>query len=165
MFDDNFNPNHRVQSFYTDIQDFHVKFELHYDGKSRELEPDMGLFRIGFMIEELAEYTANSGYPNLARALNEIHEHVKNGERWMLKRNEGGRNLEQQFDGLIDLTYVALGTAYLHGFQFDEGWKRVHAANMSKVRVENVQDSTRKSKFDVVKPKGWVPPTLSDLLE
>lgn len=158
-------PVHRIQSFFTDIEDFHLKFELSYDGKARELQPDMGLFRIGFMVEELAEYTANSGYPNIARALNEIHEHIKEGHRWMTKQNDIGRSLEQQFDGLIDLTYVALGTAYLHGFQFNEGWRRVHGANMAKVRVENVNDSVRKSKFDVVKPKGWVPPKLSDLLE
>lgn len=158
-------PTHRIRSFYTDIQDFHVKFELAYEGKARELEPDMGLFRIGFLIEELAEYTQNSGYVNLARSLNELHEHIKNQSRWIIKQVDGGRSLEQQFDGLIDLVYVALGTAHLHGFEFNEGWRRVHDANMAKVRVENAADSARKSKFDVVKPKGWVPPKLSDLLE
>lgn len=148
-----------------DIAAFHTKFELSYGGPPKELEPDMGLFRIGFMIEELAEYAASSGYPNIARGLNDMHEHIKDESRWFVKRNEGGRDIEKQFDSLIDLVYVALGTSYLHGFDFDEGWRRVQAANMAKVRVESdLKGSARKSKFDVVKPRGWKPADLSDLV-
>ena len=40
-----------------------------------------------------------------------------------------------QLDSLVDLVYVALGTAYLHGFDFAEAWRRVHIANMKKVRA------------------------------
>lgn len=72
--------------------------------------------------------------------------------------------LEDKFDALIDLVYVALGTAYLHGFDFEEGWKRVHAANMAKVRAQMADESKRGTKFDVVKPEGWTPPDLSDLV-
>jgi predicted HAD superfamily Cof-like phosphohydrolase len=146
-----------------DIAAFHTKFELAYDGPPKELKPDMGLFRIGFLIEELAEYCQASGYTNLARSLNELHENVKKESRWLVKQSEI-RNIEKQFDSLIDLVYVALGTSYLHGFDFDEGWRRVQVANMAKVRVRNTQDSTRKSKFDVIKPKGWTPADLSDLV-
>lgn len=69
-----------------------------------------------------------------------------------------------QFDALIDLAYVVLGTAHLQGFDFEEGWRRVHAANMSKVRARRKSDSKRKSKFDVVKPEGWQAPVLTDLI-
>lgn len=157
--------HHRVQSFFTDIEDFHLKFELHYGGEPRELEPDLGLFRIGFMIEELAEYSASAGYTNIARQLNDLHDAIKGKNRWLTRQNEGGRNLELQFDALIDLVYVALGTSYLHGTDFDEGWRRVHAANMSKVRAESASDSKRGSAFDVVKPRGWKPADLSDLVK
>lgn len=151
--------------YYGDIRDFHTKFELAYDGPPKELEPDMGLFRIGFMVEELAEYAQASGYTNLARSLNEIHDHIKQGSHWLLKRNSL-RDIEKQFDSLIDLVYVALGTSYLHGFDFDEGWRRVQVANMAKVRVKaDLQGSTRGSKFDVVKPKNWKPADLSDLVK
>lgn len=152
-------------SKFTDIRDFHTKFELHYENGPRELESDLSLFRIGFMIEELAEYAQASGYTNISHSLNTLHEHIKVGSRWVVGRNEGGRNPEVQFDSLIDLSYVAIGTSYLHGYDFDEGWRRVHAANMSKIRVENEDDSKRKSKFDVVKPRGWRPPDLSDLVK
>ena len=74
-------------------------------------------------------------------------------------------SLEDQFDALIDLVYIALGTAYLHGFPFDEGWRRVHEANMKKVRAERPEQSRHGSTFDIVKPKNWTPPDLSDLVK
>lgn len=148
-----------------DIAAFHTKFGLEYNEAPRELETDMSLFRIGFMVEELAEYALASGYTNIARTLNELHEHIKGERRWIVNRNEL-RDIEKQFDSLIDLVYVALGTSYLQGFDFDEGWRRVQGANMSKVRVKSdLEGSTRGSKYDVVKPKGWVPADLSDLVK
>ena len=75
-------------------------------------------------------------------------------------------DLEEQFDALIDLVYVALGTAWMLGVPFGEGWSRVHRANMKKVRCDDEFDprSKRMHKFDVVKPEGWVSPDLSDLV-
>ena len=62
-------------------------------------------------------------------------------------------------DGAIDLIYVALGLLYAVGLidSFEEGWKRVHKANMAK---EPFPDS---NKF-VIKPEGWTPPYLGDLV-
>jgi predicted HAD superfamily Cof-like phosphohydrolase len=153
-----------MSNLYEDIRDFHYKYSLEYEGAPRELPDDIALFRIGFMAEELAEYAAASGFPNIARSLNDLHQHIKNDARWITKRYEGGRSLEIQLDSLIDLTYVTLGTSHLQGFQFNEGWRRVHNANMQKVRVENPEHSLRKSKYDVIKPKGWMPADLSDLV-
>jgi len=73
-------------------------------------------------------------------------------------------NLEEYFDGLIDLIYVALGAAYLGGLPFNEGFKRVHEANMKKVRALRQEDSKRGSTYDIVKPPGFVAPTLTDLI-
>jgi len=73
------------------------------------------------------------------------------------------KTLEDAFDALIDIVYVALGTAYLFGFDFNEGWRRVHEANMRKVRAKSSKESKRGSSYDVIKPEGWQPPNLSDL--
>lgn len=73
-------------------------------------------------------------------------------------------NLEEYFDGLIDLVYVALGAAYLAGLPFDQGFFRVHQANMKKMRALRTQDSKRGSTYDIVKPPGFVPPSLTDLV-
>jgi predicted HAD superfamily Cof-like phosphohydrolase len=147
-----------------DIAAFHTKFQLHYGGEPRELPVDMALFRIGFMCEELAEYAQACGFTNIARTLNDLHQHIKENKRWVVNQNEL-RDVEKQFDSLIDLTYVALGTSYLQGFDFDEGWRRVHGANMAKVLVgSDLAGSTRGSKYDVIKPRGWKPADLSDLV-
>lgn len=122
---------------YYDIVMFHVKYELTYKGPPRKLPEDLSEFRIKFMQEELDEY----------------------------KKAVASGNLHEQFDALIDLVYVALGTAYMHGFNFPEGWRRVHEANMRKVRVLKADDSKRGSTYDVIKPPGWAPASLYDLLD
>lgn len=116
-----------------DIQDFHEKFLLNYDGRPRLLDKDISDFRIKFLLEELIEYTTC----------------VEKADK---------------LDALVDLVYVALGTSYLHGFDFREAWRRVHDANMKKVRCERPGDSSRGSTFDVIKPPGWQPPFLIDLV-
>jgi len=109
---------------------------LTYEGRPRDLPDDLFWFRSGFLDEEIKEYL----------------------RAWQ----EG--NLEKQMDALVDIVYVAMGTAYLHGFNFEEAWKRVHEANMNKIRAQSPDESERGSTFDVVKPEGWEPPILSDLM-
>lgn len=139
--------------FVDDIAAFHEKFALTYDGKPRHLGQELSDFRRGFMTEELEEYKE-------AIDLLQIEEDIGFEDA-----AEITHQLETALDSLVDLVYVALGTAYLHGFDFDEAWRRVHEANMRKVRAENESDSKRGSTFDVVKPKGWEPPSHKDLVE
>ncbi len=127
---------HVIIEMFKDIKDFHTKFDLEYEGSPRELEKSLQEFRIKFLTEELIEY-------KLA---------VENND------------LEAAFDALIDLVYVALGTAYMHGFNFEEGWKLVHEANMKKVRAKSSEDSKRSHQTDVVKPEGWKSPDLKNIL-
>lgn len=125
-----------MPDLFKDIQDFHEKFGLKYDGEPRFLDADHEMFRTMFLYEEMEE----------------------------IMDGIATSNMEEIFDGLIDLVYVALGTAYLMGLDFNEGWRRVHEANMAKVRVDHPENSKRGSAFDVVKPEGWEPPYLTDLI-
>lgn len=70
------------------------------------------------------------------------------------------KDKSKQLDALVDLIYVALGTVYLtlSNRNFREAWVRVHKANLNKIRKK-----TNRSEWDVVKPKGWKEPDLSDL--
>jgi predicted HAD superfamily Cof-like phosphohydrolase len=128
--------------FFGDIAQFHHKFGLAYQGAPRFLDEDTQEHRILTLDEELREY---------AEAI-------------------VAKDLEKQFDALIDLVYFALGTAHLHGFPFREGWVRVHDANMRKVRAKpDGSDSKRGADgkgfaCDVIKPPGWVVPRLYDLM-
>ena len=64
-------------------------------------------------------------------------------------------DIEGQLDALVDLVYVALGTAHYENFDFDGAFNEVHTANMKKI-----QKATERSKWDVVKPEGWTAPVL-----
>lgn len=115
---------------FMDVNTFHRKFELFYDGPPRQLPEDIKDLRVNFLQEELDEYK----------------EAVQAGD------------LTKQFDALIDLVYVAMGNAQLQGFPWVPGWKEVHRANMSKVRASTAEESKRGHSFDVVKPADFVPP-------
>jgi hypothetical protein len=69
-------------------------------------------------------------------------------------------NPEGALDALVDLVYFAIGTAAGMGWDFNEAFKRVHEANMKKVRAY-----TERSAVDLVKPPGWKAPDLSDLVK
>jgi predicted HAD superfamily Cof-like phosphohydrolase len=144
---------------------FHKKFGL--PGMERpphELTDEEALFRILFMVEELGEYADASGFMNLAAVLYTVGHGLKTRDHSTTQRTST-RNFEKQLDGLVDLVYVALGTSLFHGFDFDTAFDEVHEANMRKVRVERLEDSTRGSRFDVVKPEGWTPPDLRRFLK
>lgn len=143
---------HFVTDYTRDIGDFHRRFGLEYDGPPRVLPQELRQFRISFMAEELCEY---AGVDDTTKKL--IQSALVSSSNHIIP-------LEDQFDALIDLQYVLLGTSHLHGFPFKEGWARVHGANMTKVRAQKAEDSNRLSTFDVVKPPGFVPPDLTDLV-
>jgi len=120
-----------------DIAAFHEKFELAYRGTHRCLAPDVAEFRAKFMQEELNEY---------------------------IKATAEG-DMEGQLDALVDLVYVALGTAYLSGFPFQAAWDEVHSCNMMKVKAgPNGEGSKRGSPHDVIKPEGWKGPNYAKIL-
>jgi predicted HAD superfamily Cof-like phosphohydrolase len=146
-----------ICNMFGDIRAFHEKFGLMYDGAPRNLPDDLEAFRVGFMAEELGEYTTND-----LTIIKKLVEVAKSG--CILRPDDAPPPLAQQFDALIDLVYVALGTAYMQGFDFNEGWRRVHEANMKKVRALRAVDSARGSTYDVVKPPGWEAPSLTDLV-
>lgn len=72
---------------------------------------------------------------------------------------------EDELDALVDLVVFALGTAERQGMLdvFEEAFNRVMNANLMKhVGANKKRDSFA---IDLVKPKGWTAPDLSDLVE
>lgn len=159
------NVGDEYTDMWADIIEFHRRFQQEYIGKPRHLPPDLMRFRRKFMMEELGEYQESSDAAEGQFVNGAVH-----GATW--DEADFVFQLEKQADSLVDLVYVALGTAHLQGFNFPEMWRRVHAANMRKVlAMENgvaapdVTDSGRDKRFDVVKPAGWEPPSHTDLIE
>jgi len=67
---------------------------------------------------------------------------------------------EEKFaDGLVDLTWVVLGTAVEAGLPFDSLWKEVRRANMEK-KGGKVDASGK-----LMKPDGWKPPEIARILK
>lgn len=143
----------RPVDIMADIEQFHQKFDLRYEGPPRMLPMDLRLFRMKFMKEELDEYGTNA-----VQCQDELDKPEPDVDAIAIL-------LEGMLDALVDEIYVVAGTAYLHGFDFNEAWCRVHEKNMQKVRAKtDGSDSKRGSSHDVVKPAGWTPPSHADLV-
>lgn len=133
-----------------DVEAFHKKYGLEYVGRPRVLENELAEFRRKFLKEEYKEYS----------------EHMYQAIYYLALRQSDKlpEHLEGMLDALVDLVYVALGNAYMHGFNFREAWRRVHDANMKKERATRLADTRRGSLYDVVKPAGWRAPSHFDLV-
>jgi len=127
-------------SHFADVGEFHRKFGLEVSGENAPHLPDdeTHAFRVAFLREELDELCSA-----------------------FLRGS-----LEDYADSLVDLVYVAHGTAHMSSIPFDLVWHEVHAANMRKERSTGSSDlrSTRKHALDVVKPAGWRKPDVAGVL-
>ncbi len=119
-----------------DLARFHQKFEMPENSTPALLDKELMNFRVKFLQEELDE---------------------------TIDAFEDG-NIFDVADGLIDLVYVAIGTAELMGLPWKELWNEVQKANMAKERAIKEEDSKRGSTFDVIKPEGWTPPDIATVL-
>lgn len=120
-----------------DIDQFHKKFKFEKNLKvGIPDDNELVNFRTSFLMEELAEYTQAITKKDAAGAL----------------------------DALVDIVYIALGTAWLFNLPFEKAWNEVQKANMSKIRTKS-KSKKRGTSFDVVKPKGWTPPDIEQIIE
>ena len=118
------------------VKDFHEKFGVPMHSTPTILDTETFNFRYKFMKEELDEFVAS----------------YIDGD------------LEGMADALIDLVYVAQGTALMMGLPWSPLWEEVQRANMNKVRATDASQSKRGSALDVIKPEGWVGPNFKGLL-
>lgn len=143
-----------------DVRAFHEKFGQSYYGKPRALKPDLANFRINFIREEVSEYE------NHSNSLHSLLAQPRLGSP--ITQEDITHHLAEILDALVDITYVTLGAALIHGFLekeiFQRAWAKVHLANMSKVRVTDSSQSPRKSRFDIIKPPGWTAPDHKELV-
>ena len=120
-----------------DIDQFHKKFKFEKNLKvGIPDDNELVNFRTSFLMEELAEYTQAITKKDAAGAL----------------------------DALVDIVYIALGTAWLFNLPFEKAWNEVQKANMKKIRTKS-KSKKRGTSFDVVKPKGWTPPDIEQIIE
>jgi predicted HAD superfamily Cof-like phosphohydrolase len=120
-----------------DIDNFHKKYGFEKNEKiDIPNNSELINFRTAFLMEELAEYTNAITKKDAAGAL----------------------------DALVDIVYIALGTAWLFNLPFEKAWNEVQKANMNKIRAKD-KTGKRGTKFDVVKPKDWKAPNIEKIIE
>lgn len=135
---------------------FHERFDLdnvtHRGAGPRAVSHELMDFRLRFLIEELKEIASGMG----------VELDVQ-----MTRREPRVIDMPAIADGLVDLNYVSLGTAHFFGLPWSQLFTEVQRANMTKERAAHKDDerSTRKSSFDVVKPKGWTAPDIAGILK
>ncbi|MGE0366993.1 MAG: hypothetical protein AB7Q00_14795 [Phycisphaerales bacterium] len=147
------NPKFDQFDPFGDVEAFHNKFGVGYHGPPRALPLDLQDFRELFIREEFEEY--QQACSNLYM---ELHESTFDSHYDDVRVRDF---LEKALDALVDLTYVVLGTAQLHGFNFREAWKRVQDANMKKIKKRTKRGN---SEHDIGKPEGWRAPSHADLV-
>ena len=117
-----------------DVRAFFDKFHVPYETKPVWPETELLDFRLKHLTEE---------YGELLLAYTE-------------------EDIAKFADALVDVVYLAIGTALTCGIPFKAVWREVQAANLRKERATGPDDprGTRGCSFDVVKPTGWVPPNV-----
>lgn len=73
-----------------------------------------------------------------------------------IERND----LEQIYDGILDMLYVLIGTAHVYGLPLNQGMQSVHNANMQKLHATGDSQCNKP-----IKPPGWKPPNLREVLK
>lgn len=119
---------------FGDVNAFHTRFKQEYHGPPRGINHEL-YWRVKFIQEEFKEMT----------------QAIK------------AKDLAKQFDAGLDIVYVTLGLMILQGFPFNEGWKRVHESNMTKMYVP--PNTTGKYGQTVAKGPDFRPVDLSDLVD
>lgn len=129
-----------MSTFFDDVGAFHRKFGQPVTNEAHHCEfPTEAEFsyRMRFMHEEL----------------------------WELERAYHLGKLPDAVDALVDLVYVALGTAHYFGAPFNEAWAAVQEANMQKVRAEPGDTDHKRGPMEPMrKPPGWKPPDIEGII-
>lgn len=130
-----------TRSSFDDVGEFHRKMNLPVtsDRKPQLMTRATFTYRTNFLFEELREFIEAHNSGDIAGA----------------------------FDALMDLAWIAMGTAHYLGVPWNEGWQEVVRANMEKrpwvegdpIKPRNVVG------LEVVKPKGWREPDIAGVLE
>lgn len=129
-------PKKETTKMMNHVAEFHDKFEVPTLDVPGFLDKETMQFRINFLQEELDE----------------------------IKKAYKAGNLEDFLDGLVDLVWVALGTAHVCCLPFNQAFDEVYAANMRKVKAETALSSKRGFGGDIVKPEDWQGPNIKRIL-
>jgi predicted HAD superfamily Cof-like phosphohydrolase len=120
------------------VREFHRVFEAAQDQPITDSE--LLKFRLAYIDEEVAELKEAA---------------------WLANADPTPENKAKLLRELADVVYVAFGMAVSFGLPLQEGFERVHAANMSKL-IDG--KPMRNAQGKVIKGPNFIPPQLEDLV-
>lgn len=131
-----------------DVAEFNRKFSMLIGYRPQHLTKRKLIERARFLREELDEFIENAG----------LYYDDETGFEVV----DAPQNLAGMADALVDIVYVAKGTAVMMGLGevWPELWAEVQRANMAKERGVG----KRGNLVDCIKPVGWVPPNHEAIL-
>jgi predicted HAD superfamily Cof-like phosphohydrolase len=153
MSNDNFYEDFEEVDEVDEIEDvikFNRKFGFIVGDFPQHLTNEKLKERIEFIFEEFMEFVQGAGF---------LLCETDTGIAFM--KSSEPQNMVEMADALIDLVYIAKGTAIMMGLPWEELWSDVQRANMSKERGVG----KRGHLVDVIKPEGWVGPRTLEILE
>ncbi|MDR2175121.1 MAG: hypothetical protein LBO82_04185 [Synergistaceae bacterium] len=145
---------------FESVKDFMRAFDQSARASLRELNVDtlkLLNFRARLLTEEQTE-TNNAINDFTAWATAKI-EPTQTDE---YRRARAAEAAHEIVDGLIDQLYIIYGTLHTFGINADEAFRRVHAANMSKLDADGKPIYREDGK--VLKGPKFKPPVLNDLI-
>ncbi len=144
-----------------DVRAFHVKFNQLRATEPRHLTQRKLAERVNFMLEELIEFAEAAGLIGVIDGAGD-----QMTATFMPNEKDIDQDMELQADSLIDLVYVAKGTAVMLGLPWVPLWDDVQRANMAKVLGTTHRAAANPGQFlqDVCKPPGWVGPKTNEIL-
>ena len=117
---------------------------------------------VDMVLEFHVKFDCPINQPLLCNALSELRSKLMNEEVAEHNRSMNCADLEGLADDLVDIIYIALGTAATYGIDIETAFTTVHAANMAKLGSDG--KPIRRSDGKCLKPDGWLPPNHKPML-
>lgn len=136
-------------NYFDDVAEFHDRFQLPISAESAPITHP--LVRSPQVLSE-SEFNYRDSF------LHEEHREFIEGY--------AEEDLGKMADALVDLVWVALGTAHYLGIPFDALWREVKLANMEKRPWQDGDPIKPRNALglEVVKPEGWTPPRIHRII-
>lgn len=142
-----------------DVLKFHLKFKQIVGDDPQHMTKRKAAERANFLLEEVEEFADAAGLEPYV---------MDNGKLRFIPVVGKDQNLSLQADSLIDIVYVAKGTAIMLGLRriWRTLWRDVQRANMSKALGVTPRAIAHPGQYlaDVGKPAGWVAPETDTIL-
>ena len=141
-----------MNQWQRDVRQFHITFKQPAPEQPTFLTAHQRMLRCRLLLEETMEYIKACGF-----RLGHIDQ---GGRTMMILAEDPTAQIDpiEQIDGLVDVIYIALGSAIMMGLDLQPFWEEVHGSNMRKVGADGKAHVREDGK--ILKPEGWEPPNI-----